>query len=77
MKNTNTEKYLCPCCDLPVEDTQKVVLIYAGYADNVRREEGTQFGRVIDERGESLIFHDECYIGIAGRKFYPPPLEEE
>jgi hypothetical protein len=64
-------KYRCPHCQKNIENDTNVTTIVSGSADAIfTGDDGHPNGNVKDIVA-SIIFHDECFLQIAGEEYYP------
>jgi hypothetical protein len=66
----NIQRCKCPHCHRDIEDNTNITTIVSGSADSVVVKDGQPIGNIHDIVG-SIVFHDECFVEIAGREYYP------
>lgn len=74
MDETTRENYMCPVCNKPIEEGQKVTGIMSGSARGICRENKRTQGDISKMYPEALVFHDDCFLSVAGSEFFPPHI---
>jgi len=70
MSEVRLTKYFCSHCSKPVEEGQEVTSILSGSAGCLSMKNGEIDGNVNNIQG-AIVFHDECFLELAGLEYYP------